>query len=163
MTCLVETCDRSARSCGLCHRHSENLRRYGRAIPLRDIPLLTRICLIGWDVTDTGCWVYRGKKNDSGYGVYNDQRVHRVMYSEMVGPIPDGKLLRHTCDNPPCLNPDHLIPGTDKDNSDDKLSRKGHWTALRPTCRVGLHPKLGPGDCRECTRDRQRRYKKKVS
>jgi hypothetical protein len=49
--------------------------------------------------------------------------VHRVMYALVNGPIPPGKMVRHSCDNPPCCNPEHLLLGTAKDNAQDALSR----------------------------------------
>ena len=49
--------------------------------------------------------------------------VHRYVYEHTKGKIPDGLLVRHTCDNPKCINPDHLLLGTYKDNCRDMFER----------------------------------------
>jgi DNA invertase Pin-like site-specific DNA recombinase len=49
--------------------------------------------------------------------------AHRVSYETNVGPIPAGHVIRHTCDNPPCINPAHLVTGTQRDNEQDKTDR----------------------------------------
>lgn len=48
---------------------------------------------------------------------------HRVAYVLAKGPIPPGKIVRHTCDNPPCCNPAHLVVGTHLDNVSDMIER----------------------------------------
>ncbi len=50
-------------------------------------------------------------------------RAHRVSYGIFVGDIPEGLLLRHTCDRHVCVQPAHLIPGTIKENAGDMKSR----------------------------------------
>lgn len=73
------------------------------------------------------CWPWKGGTVPGGYGlmkVCGRQRVaHCVAYETWVGPIPEGKILLHSCDNPPCCNPSHLSPGTTKSNSDDAYAK----------------------------------------
>lgn len=81
----------------------------------------------GWDVTQTGCWEWAGERRVWGYGTirYLSGHVvaHRAAYETWVGPIPEGHVVRHKCDNPPCINPDHLETGTYADNSRDMVER----------------------------------------
>lgn len=78
-------------------------------------------------VTPNGCWEYAGGRTFDGYGQITvngvGRRVHRVSYELYIGPIPSSKLVRHTCDNPACFNPQHLVLGTDKDNVADAIQR----------------------------------------
>ncbi len=84
----------------------------------------------GWDVNESGCWVTRVGKDSDGYGVTKfhgkHRRVHRFAYETWVGPIPDGKQINHHCDNPPCINPEHLYAGTSKENMQDAWRRGRH-------------------------------------
>ena len=50
-------------------------------------------------------------------------KTNRLSYETWVGPIPEGMVIRHKCDNPPCINPEHLELGTMKDNSQDMVQR----------------------------------------
>lgn len=72
------------------------------------------------DKTD-GCWIWTGARNPQGYGQVrlDSQRkgpAHRAMYELLVGPIPEGLVIDHLCSNPPCVNPDHLEPVTQRVN-----------------------------------------------
>lgn len=76
---------------------------------------------------DDSCWEWLGAKNTNGYGkIWDPPRfiaAHRFSYELANGPIPTGLLLRHTCDNPRCVNPAHLITGTTQQNIQDKINR----------------------------------------
>jgi hypothetical protein len=82
------------------------------------------------------CWLWMGNKNDWGYGHFwlNGKMVkaHRWSYEHHIGQVPPGKLLKHICDNPRCVRPDHLEPGTDAENMADSLAR-----GRRGNCRGG--------------------------
>lgn len=77
-----------------------------------------------------GCWLWNGYRNQSGYGV---TRVggrgskaifaHRLSWEIHKGPIPDGLHVLHRCDNPQCVNPEHLFLGTDLDNQRDRIAK----------------------------------------
>ena len=77
---------------------------------------------------DTACWLWTGNKYLNGYGMVSVEDyphlAHRVAYELTYGPIADGCLVLHKCDNKPCVNPSHLFLGTQKDNVQDML-RKG--------------------------------------
>lgn len=79
----------------------------------------------------TNCWEWTAATNNIGYGMFrfnvNKMRTaHRVSYELFNGPIPPGLVVCHTCDNPKCVNPDHLWVGTMKDNWDD-MNNKGRF------------------------------------
>lgn len=80
-----------------------------------------------------GCWEWTATKSAKGYGQirwkYEPMIASRVAYALYVGPIPDGLLVRHKCDNPGCVNPEHLELGTSADNSADMVKRGRHHTA----------------------------------
>lgn len=71
------------------------------------------------------CWEWSGARQERGHGVIKitgekkNMLVHRAVFEEIHGPIPDGVLICHTCDNPPCCNPNHLFSGTQVDNMSD--------------------------------------------
>ncbi len=73
--------------------------------------------------TAADCWIWQGRQGHKKYGRYMRTSAHRTAYTLLVGPVPDGLILRHTCDTPLCCNPRHLIPGTFAENSQDCIQR----------------------------------------
>lgn len=74
-----------------------------------------------------GCRVWTASRNFWGYGKIGWRgkiyKAHRLAWEETNGPIPLGLFVCHHCDNPPCINPDHLFLGTNDDNTADKVSK----------------------------------------
>lgn len=77
-----------------------------------------------------GCWIWTGGRNRSGYGKFsiNGKLIiaSRAAYTLFKGPVNDNKLICHTCDNPPCVNPAHLWEGTNKENQLDSIKKGRH-------------------------------------
>jgi len=77
------------------------------------------------------CWLWTASRSEEGYGFIrissSTKKAHRVSFELFVGVIPDGMLVLHSCDNPPCVNPAHLKLGTDATNAIDKAIKfRGH-------------------------------------
>lgn len=76
-----------------------------------------------------GCWIYTGPKASRGYGQASfvrpirHIRTHRLAMMLQVGPLPDDKVVMHSCDNPPCCNPAHLSLGSHADNTRDAINK----------------------------------------
>ena len=77
--------------------------------------------------TPRGCWEWRGAVDACSYGRFSYYGIntcaHRVAWELTNGMIANGKHIRHSCDNPSCVNPHHLQIGTHQDNMDDKVQR----------------------------------------
>lgn len=99
-----------------------------------------------WSKVDRSgeCWVWTGGRNSDGYGNCHmpidgrlkSQKAHRAAWRLTRGDIPQGMSVLHRCDNPPCVNPDHLFLGTQADNMRD-CREKGRYS--HKSGRVGSH------------------------
>lgn len=129
-TCTWPGCDRRHDSRGYCVNHAQYAIRHGLIDLVQPKGRTTdeRFDSTGWDVDASGCWVWRGGKRHNGYGNFyvggHQIGAHRYAYQRRHGAIPPGNVVMHRCDNPPCVNPDHLIAGTTQQNIDDMI-RKG--------------------------------------
>lgn len=118
------------------------------------------------------CLVFTGATAGGGYGRISIRRgvvrqAHRVVYEALVGPIPDGLDLMHSCDNPPCVNIEHLAPGTRAKNLADCVARGRHPEASQTHCFNGheytldntyVHATSGQRICRTCQLSYQRTH-----
>lgn len=130
------------------------------------------------------CWLWTGERKPEGYGrlQWQGQRwyAHRLIYTLLVGEIPDGLQLDHLCRVPACVNPDHVEPVTPKVNQERKkakwakpktpskeaqriaagLCRKGHVLAEVGTLRSVRENGSERHQCRACQHDVQERWRR---
>lgn len=126
--CSVDGCNRKHFGLGYCQKHRRAFVLYGdpqarKRLRGVDLSERMRVCT----EADGECRVWTGYRNAKGYGVIgvdgSTQIASRVAYELAHGPIPRGLVVRHKCDNPPCVNPDHLEVGTHLDNARDMVER----------------------------------------
>ena len=121
----------------------------------------------------SGCWLWPGAKNSLGYGYIRvrgrQSRVHRVVYEDRIGPIPDGLELDHLCRVRHCCNPDHLEPVTGRENLHRSPSTLARLNADKTHCPAG-HPysgrnlrisAVGKRECRACCNESAARYRER--
>ena len=78
----------------------------------------------------TGCWIWTGAKDGSGYGKFKGHdkvmTPHKFSYEDKTkSTVPKGKIVKHTCDEPLCVNPEHLVLGTYSENAKERWTRTG--------------------------------------
>lgn len=137
--------------------------------------------LDGVEIRDNGCWVatkryeYKFKVDNGtpGYRAFCYRgkaiKAHRLSWILHRGPIRRGLVIMHKCDNPPCINPDHLRQVTRATNNRD-MAAKGRYNHQKKTHCPHGHPYSGENlalhhdprgyifrRCRQCGRDRYRR------
>ncbi len=125
--CFVDGCDRAGDHRGWCARHYRRWQRSGDPTGLKSLPVEERF----WSKVDRsdpdGCWPWKRGRFSQGYGAFylngRQHKAHRIAWTFTNGPIPDGVLVRHHCDNPPCCRPDHLLLGAHVDNTADMDTR----------------------------------------
>jgi len=119
----------------------------------------------------TPCIEWTGGRFAGGYGYVQlggrSLRAHRVEWERHYGPIPAGMVVCHRCDNPPCINVEHLFLGTMQDNMTDMVSKGRHWNSRKKQCLKGhafseentYRTPAGNRVCKHCRDSRIRDFK----
>ena len=122
-------------------RHRASVSRYLRERgfklkrgPDKTDPKVRFEALLPTDRKPNECWEF--SKTQGRYGIFALDGIHAMgahvaSYLIYKGDIPEGMLVRHTCDNRPCVNPDHLVLGTQLDNMADCVERRRIATGER--------------------------------
>ena len=149
------------------HKNSCNERYVGKDVPDNiALPMILKRLLKNGRRTESGCLEWTRWRNAEGYGFTSfrshNEPTHRLMFMATKGPIPEGGIIRHRCDNPPCMEPEHLLLGTEADNTADTIERGRHFRASKTHCKRGhdlsnaLITSDGNRACRICNRIKQR-------
>lgn len=127
---------------------------------------------------ESGCWEWSGSGNGRGYGKHyakingkhSRMYAHRLSFLLHNGWLSDSVHIMHSCDNPPCVNPEHLSAGTHTDNMQDMMRKgRGNQAGGKKThCKRGhdyslhaFHRKDGCRECRICAREFRNNWKRK--
>lgn len=127
----MAACDGHHSALGLCRLHYDRQREHGDPLGYaphsRYAPAPERF----WAKVDrrpnTACWEWNASRTGYGYGQFSVEGTatgaHRYSYELHNGPVPDGLHVLHRCDNPPCVNPDHLFLGDRTANMADMAAK----------------------------------------
>jgi len=189
--CSIEGCGQPINCRGWCPTHYGRWKRHGdpNHEPRKTGDHLGRF-YSKVNKQPEGCWFWTGSSVSSGYGLFWDGTyrkewqpkmvlVHRWAYEQLVGPIPAGLHIDHTCHNTDsncsggigcrhrrCVNPAHLEPVTRAENvrrgqSGEYLRNRTHCPKGHPYDEVNTYVRpSGARGCRECSRERDRRRRR---
>lgn len=117
------------------------------------------------------CIFWEKFKNKGGYGRHRAEGklwlAHRWAFYKNSGIHPKGKMVLHKCDNPACINPEHLYLGDTNQNMMDRKNRRGVYmngNVKKTHCKRGhlfdyentyVKPRTGARGCRKCRRKKE--------
>ena len=113
------------------------------------------------ETSPSGCWEWRAAMFANGYGQFRHKgqnvKAHRIAYELLVGLIPEGLTIDHLCSNKRCVNPDHLEPVTQLENTRRATARKTECASGHPWVEENIYTdRRGWNRCLVCHRDRSR-------
>jgi hypothetical protein len=141
MKCVVEDCQSKVVGWGYCQKHYVRVKKYGSPHAKKNdhSTLEVRFWRFVDKKSDSECWYWIGQIQPNGYGRISlgakelgSEGAHRVSWKmHNKAEIPQGWHVMHKCDNPSCVNPNHLTIGTAKQNTQDMIA-KGRKRTVSP-------------------------------
>lgn len=151
--CCIKGCESATLSLGLCNKHWRRNKLYGSPVAMQKHTGMfvgksaEERFKLQYRVASSGCWEWTGGKDADGYGTFRGlvngvlyQRAHRWSWANFnKAAIPEGGAICHRCDNPSCVNPEHLWLGNNELNQRDKRVKgraktangaESHWSKL---------------------------------
>ena len=135
-------------------------------LPVEDVTSGRVRVKLQWKEDSNGCWIctsHRASGKTCAYAkIWKDgktQSVHVFMYEQCFGFVPEGSVVRHTCNNPLCINPEHLKCGTPEENTRDRKDA-GTWPSgeRNPMHKLTLHQVESIRKSKESRRALRERY-----
>jgi hypothetical protein len=129
--CTEPGCENPHKGRGLCltHINAERYQTFRQSASTKDIPRARELFeAVGWDVSESGCWLWAGNLGTGGYGLFPrhpiSSQAHRVSYAIHFGLIERGMQVHHKCAVRKCVNPKHLQAITPHENTAEMLERR---------------------------------------
>jgi len=133
--CCIKECNLPVVALGLCNKHWRRNKKFGSPVAVsshsgsfRGLSAKERFARSV--VKTDGCWLWKASRDKDGYGIFRGElagvlftRAHRFSYALHTGDLLVGMQALHTCDNPSCVNPEHLFSGSNADNMRDKIQK----------------------------------------